>query len=136
MKRLLSAIVLVGATFGLAEAQSDAFQFNSAGDQISIDRESNWRNWVYQNNFVREVSSPMDSTGLFDFTFLGVKPKYFAASQNHVLGRDNFSYVDDIRFRGLNITVQGEIRALSNNRLAERVGDLDELKALADRDAL
>ena len=125
MKRLLSAIVLVGATFGLAEAQSDAFQFNSAGDQISIDRESNWRNWVYQNNFVREVSSPMDSTGLFDFTFLGVKPKYFAASQNHVLGRDNFSYVDDIRFRGLNVTVQGEIQALSNNRLAERVGDGD-----------
>ena len=125
MKRLLSVVALLGATFGVAEAQSDAFRFNFAGDQIIIDRESNWRNWIYQNSFVREVSSPMDSTGLFDFTFLGVKPKYFAATQNHVLGRGDFSYVDDVRFRGLTVTVQGQIQALSNDEIASRVGDGD-----------
>ena len=130
MKRLLSVVALLGATFGVAEAQSDAFRFNFAGDQIIIDRESNWRNWIYQNSFVREVSSPMDSTGLFDFTFLGVKPKYFAATQNHVLGRDEFSYVDDVRFRGLTVTVQGQIQALSNDEIASRVGAGDDRQSV------
>lgn len=126
MKRLLSTVLVIGTFAGTAEAQSGAaFQFNQAGDQISINRESHWRNWVYQNNLVREVKSSMDSTGLFDFTFLGIKPKYFAASQNYVLDRADFSYVDDVRFRGQNLTVQGQIGALSNDGIAARVGDGD-----------
>ena len=114
MKRLLIALLCFGVMIGVAEAQSEAFQFNTAGDQITVDRESHWRNWVYQNNLVREVQSPMDSTGIFDFTSFGIKPKYFSATQNYVLDRSDFSYVDDVRFRGLNVTVTGEIQALSS----------------------
>jgi len=125
MKRLLSAVLCFGATIGIAEGQSRAFEFNKDGDQISVNRESHWRNWVYQNNLVREVQSPMDSTGLFDFNAFGIKPKYFAASQNYVLDRADFDYVDDVRFRGLNVTVNGEIQALSNNAAAANVGDGD-----------
>lgn len=124
MKRLCSATLLVGALVVGSEAQ-DAFRFNSAGDQVTIDRESHWRNWVYQNNLVREVSSSMDSTGLFDFTFLGVNPKYLPDKQNYVLDRRDFSYVDDVRFRGLDVTVDGTIEALSNNTDAPLVGDGD-----------
>ncbi len=124
MKRLLSAVVLAGAFVGIAEAQS-AFRFNAAGDEIIVNRESHWRNWVYQNNLVREVQSPMDSTGLFDFTFRGIKPKYFPDLQNYVLDRDEFSYVDDVRFRGQNATIVGQVQALSNDAAASRVGDGD-----------
>ena len=68
MKRVLySTAVLAVAFAGVAQAQT-AFRFDPSGDEISVDRESHWRNWVYQNNLVREVSSPMDSTGLFDFS--------------------------------------------------------------------
>lgn len=126
MKRLLSTVLVVGTIVGTSEAQSGvAFQFNTAGDQISINRESHWRNWVYQNNLVREVKSSMDSTGLFDFTFRGIKPRYFPASQNYVLDRAGFNYVDDVRFRGQNVTVDGQIEALSNEAVASRVGDGD-----------
>ena len=125
MKRLLFSVLCFGATIGMAEAQSGAFQFNRGGDQITINRESQWRNWIYQNNLVREVQSPMDSTGLFDFSSFGIRPKYFAASQNYVLNRSDFSYVDDVRFRGLNVTVEGEIQGLSNPADAAKIGDGD-----------
>ncbi len=118
MQRFLYSLAILGAVAGNAHAQSAAFQFNGAGDQIDIDRESQWRNWDYQNNLVRDVSSPMDSTGLFDFTFLGVKPKFFPAIQNYVLDRAGFSYLDDVRFRGLNTTVTGQLKALSNDAAA------------------
>ncbi len=125
MQRFLYSLAILGAVAGNAHAQSAAFQFNGAGDQIDIDRESQWRNWDYQNNLVRDVSSPMDSTGLFDFTFLGVKPKFFPAIQNYVLDRAGFSYLDDVRFRGLNTTVTGQLKALSNDAAAPRAGDGD-----------
>jgi hypothetical protein len=135
MNRLLSTVAVLGAFAGAVGAQSEAFQFNNAGDQITVDRQSHWRNWVYQNNLVREVQSPMDSTGLFDFTVVGLKPKYFPATQNYVLDRANFSYVDNVRFRGLNQSVEGQIQALSNEGDAGIVGDGDPLSYWQPADA-
>ena len=87
-----------------------------------VERESHWRNWDYQNNVVRDVSSRMDSTGLFDFSILGVKPRYFGPIENYVLDRADFRYRDDVRHRGQDITIAGSITALSNNDLARNVG--------------
>ena len=125
MRRLLAAAAITTALAMEAPAQTgEAFEFDETGRQIVVDRETHWRNWVYQNNLVRDVRAPMDSTGLFDFSE-GVKPRYFPAVRNYVLDREEFSFVDNVRFRGQTVTVTGQITALSNDALAGRVGDGD-----------
>ena len=125
MRQLFAATLLLHALAPDVQAQTDAFGFNAAGDQIVVESEDHWRNWVYQNTLVRDLSSSMDSTGLFDFSLQGVKPRYFASIQNYVLDQEEFSYVDNVRFRGQTVTVSGEITALSNHALAAQVGDGD-----------
>ena len=125
MRRLLAAAALANTLALEVPAQTgEAFEFDETGRQIVVDRETHWRNWVYQNNLVRDVRAPMDSTGLFDFSG-GVKPRYFPAVRNYVLDREEFSFVDNVRFRGQTVTVTGRITALSNDELAGRVGDGD-----------
>ena len=125
MRILLAAAAIANALALEVRAQpGEAFDFDEAGEQIVVDRESHWRSWVYQNNLVRDVRSGMDSTGLFDFS-RGVQPRYFPAIRNYVLDREEFSFVDNVRFRGQTVTVTGQVTALSNNDMAGRVGDGD-----------
>ena len=73
-RRLLAAAAIAKALAPEVQAQTgEAFEFDEAGGQIVVDRETHWRNWLYQNNLVRDVRASMDSTGLFDFSE-GVKP--------------------------------------------------------------
>ena len=102
-------------------AQDDAFEFR--GDQVHVDRVSHWRNWDVQNNMVRDMKAPIDSSGLFDISVAGLKPRYFSNIKNYVLDHDQHSYLDGIRFDGLIVT--GNIGARSNAQLAPNVGDGD-----------
>ena len=125
----LNAVAVVVALHFLAtgpQAQSGpVFAFSEAGDQIVVDNPEQWRSWIYQNNLVRDVRSVMDSTGLFDFSLQGVKPRYFDSIENYVLDREEFSYVDIVQFRGETVEVSGNISALSNDWMAARIGDGD-----------
>jgi hypothetical protein len=105
-----------------AGGQDEALEFT--GDfQIRANRSAHWRNWLFQNTFAPSIFSIIDSTGLFDITDAGIKPKYYHGSQNFALSRSQFSYEDDVRFGGT--VVQGNITALSNPDLASLVGDGD-----------
>ena len=123
---MLTGLIAFAILTAAAEAQAPAgYRFDSAGTRIIVDEELHWRNWVYQNNLVRQVRSPVDSTDLFEFSALGIKPIYLEAKQNYVLDRGQFEYVDAIRFRGQSVSVTGRIDALSNETRAAHVGDGD-----------
>lgn len=103
-------------------SQNEALEFS--GDfLIQAHASTHWRNWRFQNSFAPGLSSLVDSTGLFDISDAGIKPRYFLHSENFVLNRSQFSYEDNVRFSGS--VVQGGITALSNADMAPRVGDGD-----------
>ena len=72
---------------------------------------------------ISDLSAPLDSSGLFDITGSGINPHYFPGSQNHVLDRGEFRYIDNVSGDGQ--TIQGSITALSNPHLAAQLGDGD-----------
>ncbi|MCC7262602.1 MAG: hypothetical protein IT369_08795 [Candidatus Latescibacteria bacterium] len=106
---------------GIVLAQGQAYEFQ--GQQLFANRPSHWRNWTVQNSMVRDLTSLVDSSGLFDISAAGIKPKYFQGIQNYVLDVEQFKYADNVRSGGA--VVQGGISALSNNELASLVGDGD-----------
>ena len=112
---------ILGLVLTSAVVAQEAFQFR--GDQVYVDRVSHWRNWKVQNNLVRDLSAPIDSSGLFDVTVAGLKPRYFSDIKNYVLDHEQFSYLDGIRYDGL--IVEGNIGARSSAQLAPNVGDGD-----------
>jgi hypothetical protein len=114
-----AALTLLLASAALA--QNQAFQFQ--GNQIRVDRQSHWENWKYQNNMVRDLASPIDSTGLFDITPAGIKPKFLPRLQNYALDIARYQYVDNVRFAGA--TVTGNVGALTNPAAAANVADGD-----------
>ena len=119
----LRGVLLLGLFVGGgAWAQNDAFEFTPSGDQIRVEDESHWRNWIYQNNLVRDVSSPIDSSGLFTFSGLGTKPIYLTDIKNYVLDAGDFEYLNPLPGGAL---TTGGITALSRTEWASRVGDRD-----------
>ena len=110
---------VLGLVLASALAAQDAFEFR--GDQIYVDRMSHWRNWIVQNSMVRDMAAQIDSSGLFDITVAGLKPRYFSDVKNYVLDLDQYDYIDGIRFGGQRIS--GNIGARSNPQLAPNVGD-------------
>ncbi|MFA6109223.1 MAG: gliding motility-associated C-terminal domain-containing protein [Candidatus Latescibacterota bacterium] len=120
MRGKAGVAVLFLALAGGVEAQ-DAYVFR--GDQVHVDMASHWRNWVCQNSMVRDLAVPIDSSGLYDITSAGIKPKYFPRRKNYVLDREEYTYIDGIRYEG--VVVRGNIAARSNDGLVDLVGDGD-----------
>ena len=116
---MYAALVVMLLTVAVQAQQ--AFEFR--GDSIYIDRASQWSRWIMQNNLVSERSVRVDSTHLYDITYAGIKPKFFSKIKNYSIDIDAFEYLDNVRLNGE--IVQGNVVALSNPFLAERVVDGD-----------
>ncbi|MEW6753541.1 MAG: gliding motility-associated C-terminal domain-containing protein [Candidatus Latescibacterota bacterium] len=114
-----AALTLVA---GAAYGQNPAYDFRDGG--IRADRIEHWRHWTFQNSVVQDMSVRMDSSGLFEFTEAGVKPRYYPALRNAVLNRQDFEYLEKVVIREGRLQ-RGEITSRTNNALAGDVGDGD-----------
>ena len=122
MKLLISIVAVLLAWPVAIPAQNKPYDFR--GDEIHVDQISHWRNWLYQNNLVRDLAVGIDSTRLFDFTTSGIKPRFFTGKKNYVLDAEEFEYLVGLPgFEGL--MLNGNFTALSNDFLASDVGDGD-----------
>ena len=118
---VLLALVAVARLHPVVAQSGDGYHLRA--NSIRIDRASDWRDWIYQNDMVSSLNVPITASRLFDIEDQGLKPVFFRRKINAAANAWEFSYPDDVRGGGAITT--GGATALSNNRYASRVIDDD-----------
>ena len=106
-------------TFSIAQQDAYSLRDNS----IRVDRASLWKNWVYQNDLVTELSVPVSEADLLKVEEGGLRPVFFRRNINVSLDAEDFTYPDLVRASGDMAT--GGAKAKSNDRMANNVLDGD-----------